>query len=1156
MQTAGAEDKVEMNILMEQSSTLDTEGSNTSTAVPSASIMAADGQGKITFSQPTLPDRSRTLTRSDPRGLPQSTPEEHAAIRAKFNKSKKKGKKEIEQVNIDEHLLSPEDCAKRYSTSINPTKPAESRGLDPYHATRLLKENGPNQLTPPKKKHAIVKYLECLSTLFNLLLIVAGVIEYILYGIDPVGNFPNTYLGAILIVVAFLNAFIEFYQMQKSAAILESFLNMIPATCRCIREGKLLQMPASNLVLGDVVFLRMGDKVPADVFLFSCSEMKVDNSSLTGESEPQERSVTNTHKNPLEATNMLFNGTLIVAGEGYGIVVRTGDRTVLGQIAGLTAGEDKRKSPLSQEIDNFVKIIASIAIVTAAIFFGIGFRVNNGNIGLTLNFAIGVLVAWVPQGLPATVTMLLTIAAKRMAQRNVLVKDLQGVETLGAITLLATDKTGTLTRNQMTVTNIWTGLRMMTVHRSLNQEEELATSGTPGVSEIMHISSLCTRAKFDRTDVPIDQREVLGDATEAGLLRYAAQNLSEFEKAQELYPKVFEIPFNSDNKWHMSIHKMPHSTGDLTLFIKGAPERVLRLCDTILDNGIVPLTDRHREQFQNAYEYMASKGHRVLAFAQLLMPREQYPSDFEFSKEKKNYPTSGLTFVGLTSLEDPPKHGVREAIGRCRSAGIKVMMVTGDHPLTAEAIGRKINLVLSDTREMVAKRTGRQVDDVGEDEYDAIVIHGEMIDALTDQEWDRIFSKTEIIFARTSPRHKLEIVKRAQSMGHIVGVTGDGVNDSPALKKADLGIAMNQSGSDVSKEAAAMILLDDNFASTVHGIEEGRLIFTNLKKSIRYTISHSTPEVVPQLLYVVAPIPLGISAILILVIDLGFELFLALSFAWDKPETKSGLMKLQPRKPVTSRSIERLRRIALRRLPTRIDEETGEAVHPGRVATMAHRVKRVFTLDFWRENLIDSTGAELLVDGDLLLWAYLEAGIMETIASMLSFFVVLNYHGISPYDCRQMALEGSYFRDDSPNYTTASGRVLTYLEQKDALAQGQSILYLSIMIMQAFNMFACKARLRLPFGKFMFSNPYNFAGLAGGAVLAMAIVYIPPFNIPFGTSWRLSPMFWLIPIAFGFLLIAYTTFRIWIIRKTRPIRFNPEIDNLQMHPTTYTVKAG
>ena len=373
---------------------------------------------------------------------------------------------------------------------------------------------------------------------------------------------------------------------------------------------------------------------------------------------------------------------------------------------------------------------------------------------LAINFAIGIFVAWVPEGLPATVTMLLTIAAKRMASQNVLVKHLQGVETLGAITLLATDKTGTLTRNQMTATNIWTCGELYEASNHAGAEKAVAGLDSPGVINVLHISALCSRAKFDRTDVPIRKREILGDATESGLMRYAAEQLNNFDSLATEYPKVFELPFNSDTKWHMSIHKKPHADGHLTLYIKGAPERVWRLCNRILtgpQGECVELTDEYKMAYDETYEHMASRGHRVLGFAEMLLPRGQYPEDFAFDKKAKNYPMGDFVFVGLASLQDPPKHGVREAIGSCRAAGIKVIMVTGDHPLTAEAIGRKINLMLSDTKAMVAKRKGKPVEEINEDEYNAIVIHGDQIDSLTDAEWDNIFVSITRLFVSHPP---------------------------------------------------------------------------------------------------------------------------------------------------------------------------------------------------------------------------------------------------------------------------------------------------------------------------------------------------------------------------------------------------------------------
>ncbi|KAJ3197341.1 hypothetical protein HDU67_003765, partial [Dinochytrium kinnereticum] len=522
------------------------------------------------------------------------------------------------------------------------------------------------------------------------------------------------------------------------------------------------------------------------------------------------------------------------------------------------------------------------------------------------------------------------------------------------------------------------------------------------------MSALCSRAKFERTDIPIADRVVHGDATESGLLRCAAAKIPDFDNIHDRHPKVFEIPFNSTNKWAMTIHQKRHANGHLMLYIKGAPERILRLCSTIFDGGKPsPLGAEEKAKFEATYTYMASKGHRVLAFAALALPGDQYPADYEFKKDPANYPTKDYTFYGLVSLEDPPKHGVREAIGHCRAAGIKVMMVTGDHPLTAEAIARKINLMLSDTRETLAKKRGCALESVPESDARAIVIHGEMIDTLKEEDWVNIFDKDEIIFARTSPSHKLQIVKRAQSRGHIVGVTGDGVNDSPALKKADLGIAMNESGSDVSKEAAAMILLDDNFASTVAGIEEGRLIFQNLKKSIQYTVTHTMPEVFANLLYIAVPLPLPMQTVQILVVDLGFELLMALTYAYDPAENKDGLMKLPPRKPVNPMSVDRNeRRKELDReehkrykpllkdgeeAGNKDEDEANFEESLTRFQKMDRGIRRFFNGKRWAMSM-EKSDEETLVDKDLLSYSYLEAGTLQTIGCFAAYFFAFYYH--------------------------------------------------------------------------------------------------------------------------------------------------------------------
>lgn len=1064
------------------------------------------------------------------------------------------------RVDIHEHSLPFCDLEKVLNTSLDLKDAARSSGLSEEEAKERLSRDGPNMLTPPKKKSALRTFLERLFTMFNILLIIAGVLVFILLAIDVKANIQNSYLGGILIFVAFLNAGIDYYQIQKSEAILASFLALIPPSCHVIRDNTINTTAAANLVKGDIVLIRSGDKVPADLLIFAATDLKVDNSSLTGESEPQERRALRdgSKHRAVEAENLVFNSTLVVNGEGWGIVVRTGDHTFIGQIASLTGNESNDQSPLAKEISRFVLIVSGIAITFAVVFFVVGITtVYKGQVAATVTFAMSILVAFVPEGLPSVMTLLLSIAARRMAKQNVLVKDLQGVETLGSLTLLATDKTGTLTRNQMTVTNLWSGEKMYSAFQSNNDDETVAPFAleASGMRELVDVAALNSRVKFDNPQVRFEDRTILGDATETGLTRFAGRSLAgTYDQHVQSFPKVFEVPFNSTNKWALVILDKKHPDGSLTTYLKGAPERVLAKCSSYLKDGVpVPITDEFVAQYEEAYNYMASRGHRVIACAQALLSDDMYPADYPFSTTDAKYPTSDYCFLGLVSLEDPPKHGVREAIGTLRQAGIKVIMVTGDHPKTAEAIARKINLILGETKATMSARTGRPVEEIYEDEVSAVVVHGDEIDQLQGWQWDQIFSKDEIVFARTSPKHKLEIVKHAQALGHIVGVTGDGVNDAPALKKADLGIAMNVSGSDVSKEAANMILLDDNFASTVKGVAEGRQIFVNLKRSIQYTVSHSTPEVLPQLLYVVLPIPAPITAILILVIDLGFELCLALSFAWDVPETKDGLMRMMPRRPVNERSILSLKRRALRKTRTIIrDPETQEPIPPSRFSQFVSSARKPFTRRWWATKFEQSDG-ETLVDKQLLSYAYLEAGVIEAIGSMLAYFLVFHKHGFTPVDLRAAQKAGGYFTKGSPDFINSRGRAISGPIQADALNQAQGIVYLSIFIIQCFNVFAVKAKMSYPFGRRVIANKWNFVGIFAGACLSIFLIYTPPLRVVFGGSYRLSPLYWLVPLAFGAVLLVWASLRVVLLRRTVEDAKVKDIKGLMMFPTMRTM---
>lgn len=879
------------------------------------------------------------------------------------------------------------------------------------------------------------------------MLLVSAVLSLILFAIDPSSMvnvrcislilIMQVYLGVILILVSFANAFIDFYQQYRTAAILESFMSLVPPEATVIRGQALQSIAAAALVKGDVLYIKAGDKIPADCRLFNVTDLKVDNSSITGESEAQERNLSMEIENPLEAPNLVFSGTMATNGEGYGIVIRTGDQSVLGQIAKLTIGEEAPHSQLTKEIDLFVRIIAVVAVITAVIFFIMGLVIGY-DIGITFSFAIGIFVAYVPQGLPVTVSTLLTIAAKRMAKRNVLVKNLHAVETLGSITLLATDKTGTLTQNKMSVVGIWINDTFYATNESVTAQDPLLPSDTPLLDVLIQACSLCCKSKFNEAehDKPLSERTILGDATEVGILRFACQHV-DVPSIQAGYRKVFEIPFSSQTKWHLTVNQVD---GENVAFLKGAPERVAKMCKYIqFGDDVTPWDEEVEAKFNAAYEHFAVRGRRVLAVARQILSREQFPPDHVFKRDPCEIPMDGFVFIGLVAIMDPPKHGVRKAIAACRTAGIQIVMVTGDHPLTAEAIARQIGLISGETIMEASVKLKKPIELVTEDEYDSVIVHGERIEALSDPDWDRILAKKEIVFARTSPKQKLEIVTRFQNKGHIVGVSGDGVNDSPALKKADLGISMNKTASDVSKEAAEMILLDDNFPSIVHGIAEGRLIFANLKKSIRYTLVHMTPEVLAFVFFIILAIPLPLNSILILLVDLGSELGPALSFAFEPPE--NDLMLVPPRK------------VLCQPKPS-TDIESG---HPpqreGKLRRLWNRVMGPFKRD--------DTG-EVLVDWDLLFWSYVQGGLIESAGCFGAYLIVLALANV-PFDM----LVGSaktYWKEGAPPLRLTDGSIANADRQISISGSSQSAYYAGIVICQLFNLWVTKHRYAYPYG--------------------------------------------------------------------------------------------
>uniref|UniRef100_G1RKB8 H(+)/K(+)-exchanging ATPase n=1 Tax=Nomascus leucogenys TaxID=61853 RepID=G1RKB8_NOMLE len=605
---------------------------------------------------------------------------------------------------------------------------------------------------------------------------------------------PQLYLAIALIAVVVVTGCFGYYQEFKSTNIIASFKNLVPQQATVIRDGDKFQINADQLVVGDLVEMKGGDRVPADIRILAAQGCKVDNSSLTGESEPQTRSPECTHESPLETRNIAFFSTMCLEGTAQGLVVNTGDRTIIGRIASLASGVENEKTPIAIEIEHFVDIIAGLAILFGATFFIVAMCIGYTFLRAMV-FFMAIVVAYVPEGLLATVTVCLSLTAKRLASKNCVVKNLEAVETLGSTSVICSDKTGTLTQNRMTVSHLWFDNHIHTADTTEDQSGQTFDQSSETWRALCRVLTLCNRAAFKsgQDAVPVPKRIVIGDASETALLKFSELTLGNAMGYRDRFPKS------------------------------------------------------------------------------LYLNEKDYPPGYAFDVEAMNFPSSGLCFAGLVSMIDPPRATVPDAVLKCRTAGIRVIMVTGDHPITAKAIAASVGIISegSETVEDIAARLRVPVDQVNRKDARACVINGMQLKDMDPSELvEALRTHPEMVFARTSPQQKLVIVESCQRLGAIVAVTGDGVNDSPALKKADIGVAMGIAGSDAAKNAADMILLDDNFASIVTGVEQGRLIFDNLKKSIAYTLTKNIPELTPYLIYITVSVPLPLGCITILFIEL------------------------------------------------------------------------------------------------------------------------------------------------------------------------------------------------------------------------------------------------------------------------------------------------
>ena len=717
-------------------------------------------------------------------------------------------------------------------------------GLSLTAAIARRREFGANRIAHLPPTPLIVRFVGQFTHFFALLLWVAALLAFIADLRMP-GQGMATLAIAIVAVIVINGAF-SFWQEYRAEETMAALQRLLPHQVRVLRDGAAAIIPSEDVVPGDVIFVSAGDDVPADCRLIEAFAVRVSNATITGEARPVSRDTRpSTEPDVLRSRNVLLAGTSVTSGEAKALVFATGMHTSFGTIAHLTQTTVDAPSPLLREIATLSRVIAALALAIGAAVFVIG-RSIGLPVSISLVFAIGIIVANVPEGLLPTVTLSMAMAARRMAKRHTLVRHLPSVEALGAASIICTDKTGTLTQNCMDIRSIYVAGRFVD---PATHTAALAKTHR----RLLECASCCHDLKRAGDDGP---GQWIGDSMEQALVRMAADALG----GPVMFERIDEIPFEPERKRMATIHRAPDA---VVLFAKGAPEELLPRAGWIEVEGQArPLTGEWNSALAQAATDMADRGLRVLAFAYRVLPATYVLGEAE----------QDLVITGLVGFEDPPRAEVPAAVRRCRDAGIKVVMVTGDHPHTALAVAREVGLV----------RRG-----------DPTLLTGDDLSRLSDTQLQLVLDAPEIVCARVSAEQKLRVVLAFQRKRCIVAVTGDGVNDAPALRAADIGIAMGLSGTDVAREASDLVLLDDNFASIVDAVEEGRAVFENIRKFLTYILTSNIPELVPYLAFAFARLPLALTVIQILAVDLGTDMVPALGLGAEPPDV--GVMQKPPR---------------------------------------------------------------------------------------------------------------------------------------------------------------------------------------------------------------------------------------------------------------------
>ncbi|KDE09319.1 hypothetical protein MVLG_00635 [Microbotryum lychnidis-dioicae p1A1 Lamole] len=837
-------------------------------------------------------------------------------------------KKAIQDLaELEWHTLPTEEVCTRLG--VSPVV-----GLDTQVAQRRLAKNGKNVISPPPR-NLPKKIFFYIFGGFGSLLAGGTVICFLSW--KPLGNpnpqTSNLVLAVVLVIVIALQAIFNAWQDYSTGRTMASISGMLPSDVLVCRDGITFTIPASDLVTGDVVKVTLGSKVPADLRLIECSaDLRFDRSILTGESNPISGTTVPTDANFMESRNIALQGTLCLSGSGIGVCVGLGDNTVFGRIAKDATGERPVKTSLEVEISHFVIIIGSLAFSVAlliVIFWAVFLRRKHPdfiNVPTLLIDCVSVAIAFIPEGLPVCVTLSLTVIAGSMKKKNIMCKTLATVESLGCVSVICSDKTGTLTQNRMTVVDIVVGDKIV----STKEAQALAAGGGElsisrrAVMTLSSIAGLCNDAVFGSADtkLPAHERKVNGDATDTGLFRFA-EDMSRVAELRALWKVVGKLSFNSKNKFAIKVFTpfdaekldatLPpllasddYHPEDCLMLVKGAPDVLIKRCSTYMDieGQILALDDAAITSISNRQIELAEQGKRVLLLARKVFRRDQANATNLDDEDTLLELNKDLTIVGMAALVDPLRDDTAETVRVCRGAGIRFMMVTGDMSVTAVSIARSAGIITTSKVHGLADLP-RDLPEGSIAPYDAnkaldaplrsIALSGPELITMTASQRSQVMSFDEVVFARTSPQQKLQIVKSYQATGCTVAVTGDGCNDAPALKQADVGVAV-AGGSEVAMEAADLILLD-NFSAIVVGIESGRLCFENLRKSILYLLpAGSFSELMPVLVNVFFGLPQVLSNIQMILICAVIDVLPALSLCFEKPEADLLLRKPRDRK--------------------------------------------------------------------------------------------------------------------------------------------------------------------------------------------------------------------------------------------------------------------